>query len=83
MYNQLKYFARDANNQLLSGNCTFCTLNNIYDLSEESYLHLFLECISSISALAPIATKYNIELPDMEEEGEKVLYLNMHDGKWN
>ena len=80
MYNQLKYFARDTNNQLISGNCIFCTLNNIYDLSEESYLHLFLE---ADEALAPIATQHNIERPVMEEEGEKVLYLNMHVGKRN
>ena len=41
--NQIKYFARDENNQLVSGNCTFCTINNIDVPSEESYKHLFLE----------------------------------------
>jgi hypothetical protein len=40
---QLKYFARDENNQLVSGNCTFCTINKIIDPSEESYKHLFIE----------------------------------------
>ena len=69
---QLKYFARDENNQLVSGNCTFCTINNI-NPSEESYKHQFLECGSSIRALTPIANNFNIDLPDMKEEGEKVL----------
>ena len=68
--NQLKYFARYENNQLVSGNCTFCTIKNIADPSEESYKHLFLECRSSIRAMAPIAYRFNINLPDMEEEGE-------------
>jgi hypothetical protein len=42
-----------------------------------------LECASSIAALNPIANRFNIPLPDMEEEGEKVLYFFMQDGKWN
>ena len=73
--NQLKHFARDENKHLVSGKCTFCTINNISNHSEESYTHLFLECGSSMSALTPIAIRYNIELPDMEKEGEKVLYF--------
>ena len=35
--NQLKCFARDENNLLVSGNCTFCTINNIAGPSKESY----------------------------------------------
>jgi hypothetical protein len=83
MNDQLKHFARDENNQPISGDCTFCKLNNITNPCEESYKHLFLECASSIAALNPIASKFNISLPDMEEEGEKVLYFFMQDGKWN
>ena len=58
--NQLKHFARDKNKHLVSGKCTFCTINNISNHSEESYTHLFLECRSRISALTPIAIRYNI-----------------------
>ena len=83
MNNHLKYFARDANNKIISGNCIFCTLNNINNPSQESYKHLFQESKSSISVLAPIVSKFNIELSDKEEEGDKVLYFNMQDGKWN
>jgi hypothetical protein len=72
---QLKHFPRDKNNQRISGDCTFCRINNIVDPSEESFKHLFLECASSINALNPIANRYNIPLPDMDEEGEKVLYF--------
>ena len=67
---QLRYFARDENNQPVSGNCTFCTINNIEEPSEESYRHLFLECASIIGALNPIANRFNINLTDMEEEGD-------------
>ena len=71
---QLKHFARDENNQLISGDCTFCKINNIANPSEESFTHLFLECASSINSLTPAANKFNILIPDMDEEGEKVLY---------
>jgi hypothetical protein len=70
----LKHFARDENNQRISGDCTFCRINNIVNPSEESFNHLFLECASSINALTPMANKFNIPLPDLEEKGEKVLY---------
>ena len=80
---QLKHFARDENNQPFSGDCTFCKINNIAEPSEESYKHLFLECASSMTALKPTANKFNIPLPDMEEEGEKVLYFFIQNVKWS
>ena len=83
MNDQLKHFARDENNQLISGDSTFCKLKNIANPSEESYKHIFLECASSIAALNPVAIKFNITLPDMDEEGEKVIYFFIQDGKWN
>ena len=83
MNDQLKHFARDENNQLISGDCTFCKLKNIANPSEESYKHIFLECASSIGALNPVATKFNITLPDMDEEGEKVIYYFIQDERWN
>ena len=64
---QLKYFARDENNQLVSGNCTFCTINKIIDHSEESYKHLFIEHWTTWQ----------------EKEGGEILYFNMQEGKWN
>jgi hypothetical protein len=51
---QLKHFARNKNNQRISGDCTFCRINNIAEPSEESFKHLFLECASSINALNPV-----------------------------
>ena len=44
---QLKHFARDSNNVLVKGDCTFCTLNGIDSPEEENYKHIFLECNSS------------------------------------
>ena len=78
----LKHFARDENNQRISGDCTFCKINNIANPSEESFTHLFLECASSINSLTPTANKFNIPLPDMEEEGEKVLYYFKQECNW-
>ena len=72
---QLKHFARDSNNVLVRGDCTFCTLKGIENPEEESYKHIFVECASSNEALSPIATKYNIALPDLTEEGEKIIYF--------
>ena len=71
--NQLKHFAKDENNKPISGDCTFCKLNNIASPCEESYTHLFLECASSINTLTPVANKFNIPIPDMTENGENVL----------
>jgi len=82
MNDQLKHFARDENNQLISGDCTFCKLKNIANPSEESYKHLFLECAASINALNPVAAKFNINLPDMDEEGEKIIYYFIQDERW-
>ena len=79
---QLKHFARDENNQLISGDCTFCKLNTIANPSEESFTHLFLECASSMNSLTPVATKFNITVPDMNEEGEKILYFWQQDCNW-
>ena len=75
---QLKHFACDENNQLVSGDCTFCKINNIGNPSEESFTHLFLECASSINSLTPVANKLNIPIPDMDEEGEKVLETRLY-----
>ena len=33
--------------------------------------------------LHPMTDRANIDLPEMEEEGEEVLYFNMQEGKWN
>ena len=42
-----------------------------------------MECASSIGALAPVATKYNIALPDPDEEGEKLIYFSMMEERWS
>ena len=72
---QLKHFARDENNEMVKGDCTFCTLKGIENQEEENYKHIFLECASSQEALTPVAAKYNITLPDTVEEGERIIYF--------
>jgi hypothetical protein len=79
---QLKHFARDENNQLISGKCTFCVINNVNDPSEETYHHLFAECLTSTNALIPVARKYNINIPDFTEDGEKILYYFPQEKHW-
>ena len=79
---QLKHFAKDENNKPISGDCTFCKLNNIANPCEESYTHLFLECASSANTLTPVANKFKIPIPDMNENGEKVLYFWKQDCNW-
>ena len=79
---QLKYFARNENNEPVKGDCTFCTINGIENPEEENYKHIFLECASSRSAINPIAAKYNITMPDSEEEGEKIIYFWPTDDRW-
>ena len=79
---QLKHFARDKNNERVKGDCTFCTLRGIENPAEETYKHLFIECASSNSVITPIAEKYNIAMPDIEEEGEKIIYFWPSDDKW-
>ena len=59
---------------------TIIRKRNIADHSEESYEILILECRSSISALTPVATQYDIEIPDMEDDGETILYCCMQEG---
>ena len=41
-----------------------------------------MECASSRSAINPIAAKYNITMPDSEEEGEKIIYFWPTDDIW-
>ena len=39
-------------------------------------------CASSNGALNPVAAKYNIVLPDLTEEGEKIIYFWPGDDQW-
>ena len=80
---QLKHFARDSNNDLVKWDCTFCTLNGIENPEEENYKHIFLECASSLGALAPIAAKYNITVPDSDKEGEQLIYFCLMEERWS
>ena len=79
---QLKHFARNDNNERVKGDCTFCTLRGIENPEEENYKHIFLECASSQSVISAVAAKYNITMPDTEEEGEKIIYFWPSEDKW-
>lgn len=81
--NQLKHFLKDENDQLISGKCTFCTIKNTAIHTEESIKHLFLECESSIAALRPVADKYSIPIPNLQTDGELLLYFYPKQGKWD
>ena len=42
--------------------------------------------VQQITLLTPVRShinNYSIYLPDIQDEGEKVLYFNMQEGKWN
>ena len=41
-----------------------------------------MECASSHGALNPTAAKYNITLPDITDEGEKIIYFWPIDDQW-
>ena len=42
-----------------------------------------MECNSSRRALVPIAAKYNIEIQDPDEEGEKLIYFCPMEERWS
>ena len=79
---QLKHYARDENGLRVEPGCTFCTLANEVSIDEESYKHFFLCCPQSKGVLEPIATKYNIPIPNVENKGELILYYWPWKGKW-
>ena len=77
MNDQLKHFAKDESNAPVKGDCTFCTINGVEHTVEERYKPIFLECNFSRSALDPIATKYNIPIPDTKKK-EKRSYTSSY-----
>ena len=82
MNDQLKHFAKDENNVLVKGDCTFCTLNLVENPEEETYKHIFTQCHATQEPLITTARKYNIELPDADENGEQIIYFFPQNGKW-
>ena len=81
--NQLKHFARDQDGNRVKPECTFCILSSEETPSEESYRHFFLECKHSCNTLVPIATKYNIPIPNTNSKGELILYYFPWENYWD
>ena len=82
MNDQLKHFAKDENNVLVKGDCTIFTLNQVVNPEEETYRHIFTQCHFSQGVLNTIASKYNIEVSDADENGEQIVYFFPQEGKW-
>ena len=80
---QLKHFARDQEGNRVKPECTFCILSNEDTPSEESYRHFFLNCKHSRNTFVPIATKYNIPIPNTDSKGELILYYFPWENYWD
>ena len=81
--NQLKHYAVDERGVRVREDCTFCSLDNAPPRPAESYTHFFLDCDHSMNILRPVATKFNIPLPNLSTKGELVLYYFPWKGYWD
>ena len=81
--NQLKHYAVDERGVRVREDCTFWGLGKAPPRSAESYTHFFLECDHSMNTLRPVATKFNIPLPNLTTKGELVLYYFPWEGYWD
>jgi hypothetical protein len=80
---QTKHWAENNETKEINGQCTFCKISmKTIPIPEESYRHLFLDCIHSKEVLKKATEMFKIPLPNTTKKGELLLYFFPWKDKW-